>query len=111
MIGQAVKTAAAKNDGARVRIEAEKPDAGLSGRTDIGANIEFEKRRYQRQGRKESGADACHTKRDQANPRVSVKELEFQLRRKPRAHCFRRDRVVEKGEVEPRLTPPPRPGG
>jgi len=46
----------------------------------VGPDVEFQKAAHPRQAREETRGDVVHTKRDDAEPSLPVKRVEFQVR-------------------------------
>ena len=84
-----------------VGVEAEKPDAGLSVRRDVGSEVQLRKVRERGDARQAAGPHAAHAERHDAEPGAAVEGVQAQGGRYERTEPFFRDGPVHKEQVVP----------
>src|SRR6266403_4419067 len=84
-------------------VQTKKPYARLALRGNVGAHIQFRKCRKPRDRRRSTQPHSRHRARHNADPRLSVKRIQFEFRRNQPANSVRRHRPMHKQQVMPFL--------
>ena len=84
-------------------VKAEEPDAGLAAIGNVGADVKFGERGEHGERRRCAKTDSGHSKRDDANPRLALKSVDFKWCGDYRSQEGGIDRPMGKEQVVPRL--------